>query len=142
MCQPPTTQKTFTRSLYILEGCLQSLHNASPVLEELGGTLYLQEASYTAKCESTLMTLAVNCMCHAGKQTPFTQQNSWKKHEKMVPQNGPQSTSTYQHTHREGWMVGGHRTVLCWVPVPQLTMVVSSVAFLFYLPTNNPQADS
>jgi hypothetical protein len=42
----------------------------------------------------------------------------------------------------EGWMVRGQETVFCWVPVPQLTMVVSSVAFLFYLPTNNPQASS
>jgi hypothetical protein len=42
----------------------------------------------------------------------------------------------------EGWMVGGQETVFCWVPVPQLPMVVSLVALLFYLPTNNPQASS
>jgi hypothetical protein len=40
--------------------------------------------------------------------------------------------------HNEGWMVSGQETVFCPVPVPKLTMVVSSVAFFAYLPTNNP----
>ncbi len=71
MCQPPTTQKTCARSVYIFKACLNILHNASPVLEEIGGPLHLQEASYTAKCKPTLMTLAVNRMCQGGKQTPF-----------------------------------------------------------------------
>jgi hypothetical protein len=28
----------------------------------------------------------------------------------------------------EGWMVSGHRTIIRWVPVPWITMVVTSVA--------------
>jgi hypothetical protein len=31
--------------------------------------------------------------------------------------------------HHEGWMVSDMETVFCWVPVPWLTMVVSSVVF-------------
>jgi hypothetical protein len=36
--------------------------------------------------------------------------------------------------HHEGWMISDQETVFCWVPVPYLTMVVSSVAF-YLLPT-------
>jgi hypothetical protein len=32
-------------------------------------------------------------------------------------------------------MVSGQETVFCWVPVPELTMVLSSVALFFSLPT-------
>jgi hypothetical protein len=39
---------------------------------------------------------------------------------------------------REGWMVKGQETVFCWVLVPQLAMVVSSVAFSHYLFTKQP----
>jgi hypothetical protein len=39
--------------------------------------------------------------------------------------------------HHEGCMVSGHKTVFCWVPVPKLITVVSSVAFFLYLFTNN-----
>jgi hypothetical protein len=46
--------------------------------------------------------------------------------------------------HHEGWMVCGHETLFHWVPVPLLTMVVSSAQLRFwinYLPTtNNPLA--
>ncbi len=35
------------------------------------------------------------------------------------------------NAHNEGWMVSDKETVFCWVPVPLLTMVVSSVAFFF-----------
>ncbi len=38
--------------------------------------------------------------------------------------------------HHEGWMVSDNETVFCWVSVPLLTMVVSSVAFFFPLPTD------
>jgi len=31
--------------------------------------------------------------------------------------------------HHEGWMVSAQDIILCWVRVPSLTMVVSSVAF-------------
>jgi hypothetical protein len=31
--------------------------------------------------------------------------------------------------HHKGWMVSGLETVFCWVPGPEVTMVVSSVAF-------------
>jgi hypothetical protein len=31
--------------------------------------------------------------------------------------------------HHEGSMISGQETVFCWVSVPKLTMVVSSVAF-------------
>jgi hypothetical protein len=37
--------------------------------------------------------------------------------------------------HHQGWMICEQETVLCWVPVPYLTMVVSSVGFIYYLPT-------
>jgi len=30
--------------------------------------------------------------------------------------------------HYQGWMICDQETVFCWVPVPLLTMVVSSVA--------------
>ncbi len=127
--------------IYIFEGCLKSFRNASPVLEKIGGTLHLQEASYTAKCEPTLMTLAVNLHVPRGKAHPF---HSVKFLKKTGEDGSTEWATVNQHppAHREGWMVGGQGTVFCWVPVPQLTMVVSSVAFLFYLPTNNPQADS
>ncbi len=50
--------------------------------------------------------------------------------------------STHQQTKHHGWMVSGQETVFCWVPVPYLTMVVSSVAFFFFffffLPTCLP----
>jgi hypothetical protein len=36
--------------------------------------------------------------------------------------------------HNEGWMVSDRGTVFCWVPVPLLAMVISSVAFFFQLP--------
>jgi hypothetical protein len=42
--------------------------------------------------------------------------------------------------HDEGWMINGLKTVFYCISVPQLTMVVSSVSFFYYLPTNNPQA--
>jgi hypothetical protein len=42
--------------------------------------------------------------------------------------------------HHEGWMVTGQESAFCWVPAQKLTMVVSSVAFFYYLPTNNSQA--
>jgi hypothetical protein len=35
-------------------------------------------------------------------------------------------------------MVSGQETIFCWVPVPELTMVVTSIAFFSTLPTNNP----
>ncbi len=44
-------------------------------------------------------------------------------------------------THHERWMVSDHEIVYSWVPVSYLTLVVTSVAFLNYLPTNNPQAE-
>ncbi len=46
------------------------------------------------------------------------------------------------NANNEGWMVSDKETVFCWVPVPLLTMVLTSVAlFLFHcLSTNNPQA--
>jgi len=62
---------------------------------------------------------------------------------KAKTMKGQNSATVNQHppAHREGWMVSGQETVFCWVPVPQLTMVVSSVAFfLSYLFINNPQA--
>jgi hypothetical protein len=34
----------------------------------------------------------------------------------------------------DGWMVSGQETVFCWVSVPKLTMVVTSVAFLTRVP--------
>jgi hypothetical protein len=44
--------------------------------------------------------------------------------------------------HHEGWMVSDKETVLCWVSIPLLTMVVSSVVFSFHsLPTNNPKSN-
>ncbi len=44
---------------------------------------------------------------------------------------GPERTSSHSPVHDEGWMVSGYERVFGWVPVPQqLTMVVSSVAFL------------
>jgi hypothetical protein len=52
------------------------------------------------------------------------------------------SATVNQHppVHPEGWMmVSGQETVFCCVPVPSLTMVVSSVVLFYYLPTNNPQ---
>jgi hypothetical protein len=39
--------------------------------------------------------------------------------------------------HRGGWMVHDQQTVFCWAPIPYLIMVVSSVAFFYYLATNN-----
>jgi hypothetical protein len=49
--------------------------------------------------------------------------------------------------HHEGWMTSDQETIFCWVSVPKLTMVVTTVCFFFfptylptYLPTNNPQA--
>jgi hypothetical protein len=49
------------------------------------------------------------------------------------------SVNQHQPVHQEGWMVSGQETVFCWVPVPYLlTMVLSSVAFLPYLPPNKP----
>jgi hypothetical protein len=42
--------------------------------------------------------------------------------------------------HHEGWMVSGQETVFCPVPVRQLTMVVSSIAFFpTYLLTTHKQ---
>ncbi len=38
----------------------------------------------------------------------------------IVNQHGP--------VHHQGWMICDQEPVFCWVPVPQLTMVVSSVA--------------
>ncbi len=45
----------------------------------------------------------------------------------------------HTNDHNEGWMVSDRETVCCWVPVPLLTMVVTSVAFLknHCLSTNN-----
>jgi hypothetical protein len=47
----------------------------------------------------------------------------------------------YPPVHYEGWMVSGHRTIICWVPVPWITMVVTSVAITFstYLLTTHKQ---
>jgi hypothetical protein len=39
----------------------------------------------------------------------------------------------YPPVDHEGWMVSGQETVFCWVPVPWLTMVASSVGFFSYL---------
>jgi hypothetical protein len=39
----------------------------------------------------------------------------------------------YPPVDHEGWMVSGQETVFCWVAVPWLTMVASSVAFFSYL---------
>jgi hypothetical protein len=41
--------------------------------------------------------------------------------------------SQISREHNEGWMILGLETVFCWVPVPQLTMVVilNSVAVFF-----------
>jgi hypothetical protein len=36
--------------------------------------------------------------------------------------------------HNEGWMVSDKETVFGWVPVPLLTIAVSSVGFFFPLP--------
>ncbi len=36
--------------------------------------------------------------------------------------------------------INGLESVFCCVPVHQLTILVSSVAFFYYLPTNNPQS--
>jgi hypothetical protein len=47
--------------------------------------------------------------------------------------------------HNEGWMVSDSETVFCWVPVPLLTMMVSSVAFFSptaYLLTTHKQVVS
>ncbi len=50
-----------------------------------------------------------------------------------------QFVNQHPPVHHEGWMISGQETVFCWVPVPYLTLVVSLVAFIFYLTTNNPQ---
>jgi hypothetical protein len=40
-----------------------------------------------------------------------------------------------QAATKRGWMIVSEETVFSWVPVPKLTIMVSSVAFP--LPTNN-----
>ncbi len=41
------------------------------------------------------------------------------------------SEPAHTQMRHEGWMVSGQETVFHWVSVPQLSMVVSSVAFFF-----------
>ncbi len=36
------------------------------------------------------------------------------------------------NTPWKGWMING-QTILCWIPVPHPTVVVTSVALLYYL---------
>jgi hypothetical protein len=45
------------------------------------------------------------------------------------------ATVVNQHppVHHQGWMICDQETVFCWVAVPELTMVVSSVGVGFIL---------
>ncbi len=141
-CAGLQLHKRHLQGLYIkLKDALEVCIMLSPVVEELGGTLYLQEASYTAKCEPNSNDLGSELHVPRRKAQPFYS----VKFLKETGEDGSTKCATVnQHppAHCEGWMVGGQEIVFWWVPVPQLTMVVSSVAFLFYLRNNNPQASS
>ncbi len=55
-----------------------------------------------------------------------TRGRSFSRQLRVAP---PYTVKQHPPAHREGWMVSGQETVFCWVPVPYLTMVVTSVAF-------------
>ncbi len=57
--------------------------------------------------------------------------------QKLIPVQHwylPATVNQHPPVHHQGWMICDQETVFCWVPVPQLTMVVSAVGL--FTPTN------
>ncbi len=74
------------------------------------------------------------------KENPHKVHNRRKRKRNISNQQKMAKVNEHPPTHYEGWMINDQGTVFCSVSVPQLTMVVTSVACFNYLPTNNPQA--